>query len=164
MRIFTGQYDRSIDKKNRIQLPAQLRAAIDKECDGSGLYINLGDHRGTLSIYTERGFEELASRIRTEVMSDDEAARFEMQFFALASYVEVDEQGRFVIPDRLRKKANLGDEVYLIGQKTRIDVWNRADFDQSMGIDWSGDDWPKWRGFLRMSTEAPSTKRENGGA
>ena len=31
MRFFTGQYDRSIDDKNRVQLPSQLRSAIDPE-------------------------------------------------------------------------------------------------------------------------------------
>ena len=62
MKIFTGQYDRSIDAKNRIQLPSQLRAVVDEARDGSGLVITLGEHRGTLSIFTERGFEELAVR------------------------------------------------------------------------------------------------------
>ena len=62
MRIFTGQFERTIDAKNRIQLPSQLRAIIDPEQDGEGLYISLGEHRGTLSIFTERAFEELASR------------------------------------------------------------------------------------------------------
>ena len=62
MRFFTGQYDRTIDDKNRIQLPSQLRSAIDPERDGPGLYVTLGEDRGTLSIYTERGFEEAFSR------------------------------------------------------------------------------------------------------
>ena len=65
MRIFTGQFDRTIDAKNRIQLPSQLRASIDRERDGSGLYITLGESRGTVAIYTERGFEALSSRIET---------------------------------------------------------------------------------------------------
>ena len=150
MRIFTGQYERTVDAKNRIQLPSQLRAAIDAERDGPGLYVSLGDHRGTLSIFTERGFEELAARIETEFMPGPESRRFELQFFALASHVDIDKQGRIVLPDRLRKKARLGEEVFLVGQKLRVDIWNRADLDRSIGIDWDGDDWPDWQGFLRM--------------
>ena len=111
MRFFTGQYDRTVDVKNRIQLPSQLRRAIDPEHDGAGLYVVLGESRGTLAIYTERGFEELAEGIRTEFMSGPEARRFELQFYALASYVDMDKQGRLVLPERLRGKARLGEEL-----------------------------------------------------
>jgi MraZ protein len=155
MRFFTGQYDRTIDAKNRIQLPAQLRGVVDEERDGSGLVVTLGEHRGTLSIFTERGFEELAERIETEFESGPEWLRFELQFYALASRVEADKQGRLVLPDPLVKKAQLGEEVYLVGQKTRIDVWNRADLDRSMGIDWKGDEWPDWPRYVRRRPASP---------
>ena len=150
MRVFTGQYERSIDGKNRIQLPSQLRGAIDPERDGSGLYVTLGEYRGTLSIFTEAGFEKLASRMETEFMPGPESRRFELQFYALASRVDMDKQGRFVLPERLLRKTRLESDVYLVGQKHRIDIWNRADLERSMGIDWEGDDWPDWQGFLRM--------------
>jgi len=150
MRIFTGQYERTIDAKNRIQLPSQLRAAIEPERDGARLYVTLGESRGTLAIYTERGFESLSAGIKTEYMSEPESRRFEMQFYALASCVEMDKQGRVVLPERLRKKARLGDEVYLIGQKNRMEIWGRDEFDRSMGIDWAGDAWPDWQRFVRM--------------
>jgi len=157
MRIFTGQYERTIDAKNRIQLPAQVRASIDPEDDGKGLYVTLGDHRGTLSIFTERGFEDLAARIETEFMPGQESRRFELQFYALAARVDIDKQGRILLPERLCRKARLGEDVFLVGQKHRIDIWNRADLDESMGIDWKGDEWPDWQGFLRMRP------RESGG-
>ena len=159
MRIFTGQYERTIDAKNRIQLPSQLRSAIDPERDGEGLYVTLGEFRGTLSIFTNRGFEELVARIETEFIPGPESRRFELQFYSLASYVDMDKQGRIVLPDRLRKKARLGEEVFLVGQKYRIDVWNRVDLERSMVIDWEGDDWPDWQGFLRMR---PAQQREHG--
>jgi len=157
MRFFTGQHDRAIDDKNRIQLPSQLRGTIDAEQDGSGLYVTLGEHRGTLSIFTERGFESLASRIETEFMPGPDAQRFELQFYALASRVEPDKQGRFVLPERLMKKARIGKDVTLVGQKNRIDLWNRTDFDKSIGIDWDGDDWPDWQGFMRARPGPPGT-------
>jgi len=150
MRFFTGEYDRTIDAKNRIQLPSQLRGAIDRERDGAGLYVTLGERRGTLSIFTERTFEELAGRMETEFLPGEESQRFELQFYGLTSYVELDPQGRFVLPDRLIKKARLTEEVMLVGQKHRIDVWNREALDRSMGIDWEGEEWPDWQGFLRM--------------
>jgi len=155
MRIFTGQYERTIDAKNRVQLPSQLRTVIDPERDGNGVYVTLGEYRGTLSIFTERGFEELAARIETEFMPGPESRRFELQFYGLASRTEMDKQGRLVVPDRLRTKARLGEAVFLVGQKNRIDIWNREDLERSMAIDWDGEDWPDWQGFLRMRPAAP---------
>ena len=150
MRIFTGQYERSIDAKNRIQLPSQVRSAIDPDTDGQGLYITLGEHRGTLSIFTHRAFDTLAERMETEYLPGPESRKFELQFYGLASRVDIDKQGRFVLPDRLVKKARLHTDVYLVGQKHRIEVWNRDELDRSLGIDWDGDDWPDWQGFLRQ--------------
>lgn len=157
MRIFTGQYDRTLDSKNRIQIPAQLRAAIEPDRDGCGLYITLGEQRGTLSIYTERQFEQLASRMETEFIPGESSRHFEMQFYGLASFVEMDKQGRIVLAERLVKKAGLGGEVFLVGQKQRIDLWNREDFERSLGIDWEGEDWPDWQGFLRMRPSSAQT-------
>lgn len=151
MRIFTGQYDRTIDDKNRLQIPSQLRSRVNPEQDGDGLYVTLGEHRGTLSIFTERAFEQVAARIETEFMPGAESRTFELQFYGLAAFLDVDKQGRILLPDRLRKKARLGEEVFLIGQKYRIDVWNRAEYERSLGIDWEGEDWPElWSRFLRM--------------
>ena len=155
MRIFTGQYDRTIDPKNRIQLPSQLRSAIDPERDGEGLYVTLGEYRGTLALYTDRGFEAVADGMETEFMRGPDSRRFELQFYALASRVELDKQGRFVLPDRLRRMARLDDEVFLVGQKNRIEVWSRKDLERSIGIDWEGDEWPDWQGFLRRRPGEP---------
>lgn len=157
MQLFTGQYERTIDAKNRIQLPSQLRGAIDLEADGNAIYVTLGEDQRTLSLYTRRGLEELAARLETEFSATPRAREFERQFYALTSTVEIDKQGRIVIPDRLRKKARLGEEVYLVGQKNRIEIWNRADLNRSLGIDWEGDDWPEWQSFIR---KRPKTQRE----
>ena len=149
MRFFTDQFERTIDAKNRIQLPAQLRSAIDPKRDGTLLYVTLGEHGGTLSIFTEKGFEELAARTETEFQPGPDALRFELQFYGLTSSVEMDKQGRFVLPDRLVKKARLGAEVILVGQGTRIDVWDPVALEKSMGIDWAGDEWPNWQVYRR---------------
>src|SRR3990172_7351140 len=126
MRLFTGQHERTLDDKNRIQLPLQLRSAIDQERDGPGLYVTLGEDRGTLSIFTERGFEELASRIETEFIPGPDSSRFELQFYGLASHVDIDKQGRFVLPDRLGNKARLGSAGVLVGRKPRTSLLGRA--------------------------------------
>lgn len=150
MRFFTGQFDRTIDAKNRLQLPSQIRSIIDPDKEGTGMFVLPGESPGTLSLFTQEGFEELAARMETEFMSGPESRQFELQFFSLASHVDVDKQGRFVLPERLLKMSKLASEVVLVGQKNRVEVWNRDAFETSLGIDWAGKDWPDWQGFLRM--------------
>lgn len=151
MRFFTGEFERGLDAKNRLQLPSDLRECIDPERDGAGLYVTLGEHRGTLSLFTERAFHELAARIETEFIPGPESLQFELQFYGLSSHVEMDKQGRFVLPERLVKKARLPENVVLVGQKLRIDIWARDAYEKSLGIDWQGDEWPaNWQTFRRM--------------
>jgi MraZ protein len=163
MRIFTGQHERNIDNKNRVQLPQEFRTAVNPEHDGKGWYVTLGHYRHTLSLYTARTFEERAAGMKTEDMSDEEAMRFELQYFGLAAFVESDKQGRIILPDRLKEKAKLGKDVYVVGQKIRIDLWNRDEFDQALGIDWKGDEWPEqWRRYVRGGQAVQNGSRSEG--
>ena len=152
---FTGHYERTIDSKNRLQIPSQLRNAMDPEQDGPGLYVILGERRHTLSLVTERQFEELAARIRTEFMPGQDSLDFEQRFYSTASHLDMDKQGRVVLPDYLTGMARLEGEVVLSGGKQRIDIWRREDFKAFMAIDWEHD-WPNWQRFLRGSAGAES--------
>ena len=156
MPVFSGTHDRTIDSKGRVQLPSQLRGEIDPERDGAGLYVQLGEIPGTLSLYTAREFREIAQRARTKYTPGIESRRFELQFWGTAALVEIDNQGRFVIPEKLRRKAKLGEEVFLVGADYRIEIWNRADFERQVGIDWEGDMWPDWQDKLHQSPISPS--------
>ncbi len=150
MRPFTGQFERSIDAKNRVQIPSQLRAAIDAERDGAGLYVSLGECPGSLWVLTERGFEALAERMATETMADERSGHFERQFYSSTQFIDIDKQGRVVLPERLVRKARLGTEVTILGCKSRFELWAREAFEQKYSIDWDGEEWPNWSGFLRM--------------
>ena len=61
----------------------------------------------------------------------------------------MDKQGRFVLPDHLRKKAPLKGEVMLIGQGNRIEIWTKAALDKALQIQWTDDRWVNnWDVFL----------------
>ncbi|MCP4247862.1 MAG: hypothetical protein GY778_12510 [bacterium] len=145
---FTGHHDRTIDSKNRLQIPSQFRNAIDPERDGAAFYVILGERRRTLSMVTERQFNELAARMQTEFMSGSDSLDFEQRFYSSASKVEADKQGRVVLPDFLTARAGIAGDVVLAGAKYRIDIWLKEEFDAFMGTDWQHD-WPNWQRFLR---------------
>ncbi len=127
--IFTDAHERTIDDKNRIQIPAPYRGALDPERRGAALYVVPGERSNTLLLYPEQYFEEKVASMRMDQSPGADALDFEQMFFSLASRVEMDGQGRLVLPERQLRMVELGKEIYITGAHYRLDVWNRPDYD-----------------------------------
>ncbi len=127
--VFTGTYDHSIDKKNRLAIPAEVRTRI-KRSTGTGdddaifMYVTLGKD-GTLCLYTEKGYEQRADELDRSEMDADELLEYERVFYALSRSVELDKHGRVTLPSDLLTRAGLGSEVVLIGVKDHMEVRDR---------------------------------------
>jgi len=117
--MFLGEYEHTIDSKGRMALPARFRQDL-----GVGAVISKG-MGSCLSIYTAE---------RWNAKSDDLAAGktsvelrdFERRIYPSANIVELDAQGRLVIPANLRAYAKLGTEATVAGVRDHIEVWDRA--------------------------------------
>ncbi len=153
--VFIGHYERTIDLKHRLQIPQPFRAEIEAEGNGTGLYVILGERRHTLSLVTKRQFERLCHRAQTETVPGQDSLEFEQRFYSMTAHLEMDNQGRVVLPEYLTSRARIEGEVVLAGAKNRIDLWRKADYDAFMGIDWEHD-WPNWQRFLRGPLPAGS--------
>lgn len=130
--IFIDTYERTIDDKNRIQIPAPFRNALDPQQHGSAFYIVPGERHNTLSLYPEKYFEAKVASIQTDQMPEADALDFEQVFYSMASHVEMDKQGRIVIPERQLSAVDLGKEVYVAGANYRLDVWRKSDYEEFM--------------------------------
>lgn len=127
--IFTDVYERTIDDKNRTQIPAPYRNGMDPEIDGTAFYVVPGERNHTLSFYPERYFERRIESIRTDDIPGSEALDFEQMFFSLASRVELDKQGRVVLPERLLAMVDLGKEICIAGADYRFDIWRKSAYE-----------------------------------
>ncbi|GHO89618.1 division/cell wall cluster transcriptional repressor MraZ [Dictyobacter formicarum] len=117
--MFLGEYEHTIDAKGRMAVPARFRAQIDK-----GAVVSKG--MGTcLSIYTAEHWERRSNELVAGLSSDD-LRDFERRIYPSASEIDLDAQGRMVIPAKLRAYANLGSEVTIAGVRDHIEIWNRA--------------------------------------
>ena len=124
--LFTDAYERTIDEKKRVQIPAPFRNAMDPEQDGSAFFAVPGERSQTLSLYPENYFKTKVGSMHLDRVPGSDALDFEQMFFSLASRVEPDKQGRIVLPERQLSMVDLGSEVYLCGAHYRIDVWPKA--------------------------------------
>ena len=129
MLLLTGEYQHVVDSKSRVLISNKLRSQIDVEEHGSNFYLVLGSN-GILCLYPERYFEQIALAVAPGVAAPDEAVAFERISFALASKVELDNQGRLLLNERLRKRAGLKDQITLVGVRDHIELWNSENWEQ----------------------------------
>jgi MraZ protein len=122
--LFTGTYEHSIDAKQRLAIPSEVRNRIKPDRDGEALYAVIGPG-GTLCLYTERGFEKRAEQLDESEAPPDEVLEYERMFYSLAQRVELDKQGRVRLPEHLLRLTELGNQVVLLGVKDRLEIRDR---------------------------------------
>ena len=128
MLMLTGEYEHTLDDKSRLFVTNKLRGQIDSQQYGSDFYIVLGAN-GVLCLYPERCYEQLVLSMAQDATAPDEAVDFERMSFALTSKVELDNQGRLLLSDKLRKRAGLKEDITLTGSGDHIEIWNTEDWE-----------------------------------
>lgn len=129
MLLLTGEYKHVVDNKSRVLISNKLRNQIDVDEHGSNFYLVLGAN-GILCLYPEKYFEQIVLAVAPGTTAPDEAVAFERISFSMASKVELDNQGRLLLNDQLRKRAGLKDQITLIGVRDHIELWNSENWEQ----------------------------------
>ncbi len=119
-----GTHHYQLDPKGRISLPARFRDAF-----GEGMFLTLGQD-GCLFCFPRAEWDARAGEVRNRPLSDAEARAYARMFFGKAERVELDAQGRLLIPQRLRAEAGIGKEAVVVGVYDRMEVWDRAAHDR----------------------------------
>ncbi|MDE2100551.1 MAG: division/cell wall cluster transcriptional repressor MraZ [Patescibacteria group bacterium] len=118
--MFIGEFKHSVDTKGRVAVPAKFRNQIS-----SGAIITRGLDR-CLFVFTEADWEVLAQKIVALPLAQANSRAFARLMLSGASSAELDSQGRILIPDYLRKYADLGKSVKVIGVYNRVEIWDEA--------------------------------------
>jgi len=129
MLLLTGEYQHVVDDKGRVLVSNKLRNQIDAEVHGANFYLVLGAN-GILCLYPEKQFEQLVLSVAPGATAPDEAVAFERVSFAMSSKIELDNQGRLLLNERLRKRAGLKEDITLVGVRDHIELWNTQDWEQ----------------------------------
>ena len=134
--IFTGFYEHSIDAKNRLAIPSKIRSRLDPQRDGEGFAVVPGRPSSTLWLYTERYFEQLATKGEAALIPDEDQLRFDQIYFPLAEMSELDTQGRILLPERMIVRAGLGREVIVCGVRDHLEIHPREAFQKHVDASW----------------------------
>lgn len=125
--MFAGWYAVTLDEKGRIAVPASFRHALAK-MEGAPLYLTPFSHDGKphVEAFPAPEFARLAAQI--QALEDSEQAELlKQEIFGRSVMVELDAQGRIVVPQWLREEAQLNNgRVVVEGQISRFDIWDES--------------------------------------
>ena len=134
--MLLGEYEHTIDDKNRLTLPAKFRRAFE-----DGIVVTRGLD-GCLYAYTRADWQRLVDGRLAQLDMLSEAGRLIMRhFFAGATEAELDKQGRVGIPPALIASAKLGKDVTVAGVYDHLEIWDRQTWrDQLTKVEGSAED------------------------
>jgi transcriptional regulator MraZ len=120
--MFYGTHEHTIDEKNRLTLPAKFRDGL-----GGDVVLVRGIDK-TVDVYPRKNWEASVERITDLDSLTREAREMKRFVFSGATVVEVDKQGRVLVPPDLADHAGLGRDVAVVGVHDHIEIWGRPEW------------------------------------
>jgi MraZ protein len=117
--MFMGEYNHTIDEKGRLIIPSKFREEL-----GNSFVVTKGLD-GCLFAYDNTEWTALEEKLKKLPLTNRDARAFARFMLAGAALVEVDKQGRILLPQVLRSFAELEKDVVLIGVASRIEIWSK---------------------------------------
>ncbi|MBQ4068470.1 MAG: division/cell wall cluster transcriptional repressor MraZ [Lachnospiraceae bacterium] len=127
--MFMGEYNHSIDAKGRVIIPAKFRDKL-----GETFVVTKGLD-GCLFVFALDEWKNFEEKLRTLPIANKDARKFTRFFLAGAADLEVDKQGRALLPSNLREFAELKKDVVLVGVSSRVEIWSKERWEDSTAFD-----------------------------
>lgn len=120
--MLVGSYSHQLDAKNRIRIPAVCKSQM------TGQLVMCVSVNGCISVYTQENFEKVFSKYNdVNVFNAEQQKRFS-KFFSGVYTVEEDNQGRILVPEKLRGFANIKKDVVTVGKLNHLEIWSAEKF------------------------------------
>ena len=116
--MLIGEYNHTLDEKNRMSLPVKFRKEM-----GSSVVVAPGLDN-CLSIFTTKEWQKISAKLSDSSMLASDNRSFSRFMFGQAVVVDVDAQGRILIPENLKNRSGLSTKVTVIGVQNRAEIWN----------------------------------------
>ena len=128
MPAFSGKYYYTIDPKGRVIIPSPFREIISSNYS-TKLYITSDLSDKCLHVYPQEEWSRIEEKVRLLPKSQEEVKFFMRRVIASAQEVELDKQGRILVPAAHREDAGLNSDIVIVGQIEKIELWDRKEWD-----------------------------------
>ena len=129
MTFFAGKYESKLDAKGRLVLPSRIKSQLPE--GSSELVIRIGFEQ-CLVLYPMVEFKKVLSKISGLGEFNKEYRKFQRDFFSGTAQVEMDGNGRFLIPKNMLSFAELEKDVVLVGIADKVEIWNPALYEKHL--------------------------------
>jgi len=116
--MFIGEYSHNLDDKGRLAVPKKFRADLLK-----GAVVTRGLDN-CLFLYTKKEWTKLAEKLANLPFAQANTRAFSRLMLAGAMDVDIDKQGRIILPEYLRNYAGVKKEVVVAGLYSRLEIWD----------------------------------------
>ncbi len=126
--MFRGRYFHTIDPKGRVSIPAKFREALG---DGSAGRLVVVPNEHSLEVHPLEEWQRVEARVREQSMFHPDVRKISRLYISKARDVDLDAQGRILIPPEVRMEAGLVKEVTLVGGGlAHFEIWDRRRFEE----------------------------------
>ncbi|RAP38587.1 cell division/cell wall cluster transcriptional repressor MraZ [Legionella quinlivanii] len=121
--MFRGITSLTIDAKGRIAVPTRYREALDNAGNAS-LVITIDTEETCLLLYPAAQWQVIEDKLQSLPSFNAAARRIQRLLIGHATDVDVDNNGRLLLPPLLREYAGLEKHAVMIGQGNKFEIWN----------------------------------------
>lgn len=122
--MFIGEYHHTIDEKGRLAVPVKFRSEL-----AQGAVVTRGLD-SSLFLFPKEEWDKLATKLAGLPLGQSNSRAFARLMLAGAMDVELDKQGRVILPEYLRQYAALGKSVVVAGLYTRMEIWDAGKWEE----------------------------------
>ncbi len=133
---FLSTYEHTIDAKNRLALPAEIRGAVDSKVHGEGWVAGPGPNV-LLTLWPTQTFERMLDPYAKDVLGNPDIGEWRTMLYRHSARLDVDSAGRVRIPDRLLKMFGLGTEVAILGAGESLELMDAESWKAQQQVDLS---------------------------
>ena len=138
-KVLIGCFEHNMDSKGRIIIPAKWRLDLGARIIVTCGFARKGDYQCLMGMSEER-WNAFVNAVQNVSLADIVVQKALRKLFALACECELDKQGRILIAPSLRERAQLDGDIMLAGANNRIEIWNRAKWNEEMDDESGFDD------------------------
>ncbi len=124
--MFLNHYYHSVDRKGRVVIPSEFREKLEET-----VFLTPGIEH-CIFLYTELEWKKFYQKIASLPLTRKEARDFMRLFLSSAASVEIDPQGRVMLPTHLRNYAQIDKKVVLAGVGNRVEIWSEENWNNYM--------------------------------
>lgn len=133
MTFFTSEFECKLDAKGRLVLPSRIKAQLpdpDSHRDGGEELVIRKGFEPCLILYPMVEFKKVFSKISGLNEFNEEYRKLQRNFLSGVVTVELDNNGRFLIPKNMLTYASLEKEAMLVGTGNKVEVWNPSIYEK----------------------------------